>query len=269
MKFIILFLILHIKSECGTLNDTRCQGCEQAETCSSCYQSYWDGTEKKCVVPKTKIEGCKIYKDESICFECSFGYYIKYNPSKCIKITIKNCLTAVQDGECIICNSTYVSGDKKTCSDTKCRYKNCKGCHRLEVSPGSFKEMCIWCQNGFVLKDFIDNSCISNTKNCGKLNFHDLKCVLCKGGFYMNKNDCVKSDIIPLGIDGENVVVENNDDVVENNDDVLENNDDFVETTDDNVNNENIDDLVKNIDVNKNFVMKLVVFAFGVFVMLF
>ena len=194
IKYTILLLtILQIKSDCGTINDTRCQGCKVAGTCDNCYESYWDTETKKCVIPKIKIDGCRIYKNENTCDDCHLEYHQK-SETKCEKITIENCANSDKAGECNACKNGYQhSTDFKSCTDTKCKNTNCIYCMVTNMM-----EMCGYCKDGFAVNG-IFTGCVANSKNCAALNISG-SCDFCKDGYYMNKNDCVKSDIIP-GLD--------------------------------------------------------------------
>ena len=190
IKYTILLLtILQIKSDCGTLNDSRCQGCEVAETCSSCWESYWDATKKACVVPPNKIAGCRNYKNENTCEDCHLGYYEK-SENKCELITVANCWHSEKADECMVCKDGYKpSADKKSCTDTKCEISNCLYCMSLLTT-----EMCAYCTDGYAINNTF-KGCVSNSKDCAALSATGT-CNRCKHGHYMNKNECVDSDLI-------------------------------------------------------------------------
>ena len=201
IKYSIFFLtIFQIKSDCGSINDIRCQGCEIAEVCDNCYESYWDATAKKCVVPEKKIENCRQYKNENTCENCFHGYFEK-SETKCEKITIENCLMSEKADECSVCKGGYeTSLDKKSCTDIKCKESNCKACMKV-IANGMTINMCAYCEDGYAVNALF-TGCTSNSKHCAGLHIIGT-CKMCKGGYYMNKNDCVESDIIPLGIDDD------------------------------------------------------------------
>ena len=140
IKYIILLLtILQIKSQCGTLNDPRCQGCEVPEICRLCYESYWNSETKKCEIPKNPIEKCEYYKNENTCLFCDWGYYIN-SEKKCVKISIKNCLYSEEPDICYSCNNGYQSSDDETsCTTIKCTIDNCFNCQFHEDDDKVYK----------------------------------------------------------------------------------------------------------------------------------
>ncbi len=171
-------------SSCGELADKRCRGCEVANVCKDCYESYWDATSKTCKVPTTKLDYCLSYTNETTCKECHLGYYV--SAGKCVKITISGCGYFEPTTQlCLGCvDQKLVAMDFKSCTSTKCSDSNCLFCTQLLGI-----QACGYCKKGFVSNLA---TCVADSKNSNMIEDGE-----CRYGFYMNKNVCAASDLIP------------------------------------------------------------------------
>lgn len=193
-KTILLYLTLtQINTDCGTLSDTNCNGCLLPETCSQCYNTFWDSTEKKCTTPSTKIPNCYKYKNTNTCESCNLGYYLKSSTS-CEPIKVANCEYSEKSDECLVCkNAMRPAADLKSCSETSCKTENCDLC----MLNGGI-EICFYCKKGFA-SNASGTTCLADEGDCHMKNGvgEGGDCVRCKQGYFMSKGDCEESDVIP------------------------------------------------------------------------
>ena len=185
-RIIILILTTTVILSCQ-FEDQHCLSCnlKEGDQCDICIKSYI--TDGKCERNDfSNISKCFKYSLDGICSECQFGYYLKDN--KCKSIGISSCLIVENENYCRVCDDSkkndFFSGE---CTDKNCEKSNCKYCEMIEED----QEYCVMCKKGFSLG--VNGDCeVEKIENCWI--FDNGVCKVCKYGFFMKENNCLKSN---------------------------------------------------------------------------
>ena len=158
--------------------------CPYSKNCGSCVSSKcmfcFDGyiSDHKCVPVSTKLEGCKIYKSETDCQNCDYGYYLV--DGKCVKITLPDCLGTSNNESCVVCVGKV---ENFVCTKKPCLLEGCKSCVDYQE-----EEKCQICDADYVL-NYDDLTCRKkDPKNKGCVVYFGDKCSGCQHGYYDNLN---------------------------------------------------------------------------------
>lgn len=219
-------------NKCTSNNPNICIVCEENYflhngTCEkNCPLGYYGDVESKICI-KCTVNNCNYcHKDKCIlcssglvlfnnkCIDsCPLGY--RTNGRTCEKCKVENCLECnASANTCEKCLPNYFQLDDKTCSDKCPEYtypvigtQNCHPCNTLCATCIDHNR-CIVCRDGFFLRD--DGVCVETCEvgsvgnpktkrcepcdtNCLVCSFGDNKrCNLCKQGFFLFENICVK-----------------------------------------------------------------------------
>ena len=146
-------------------------------SCSLCRSGYSlvSGKCQKCP------ENCSYCREES--GECSFcdrGYNQDKRVNACLPISLPNCFSVKESGECEICENHYFISDTGSCEPCKQKYPNCSFCSGKEENL-----MCLSCEMGFSLdKKSTCKRCIPNCNHC-----NPDSCLGCFSGFFYNSDE--------------------------------------------------------------------------------
>ncbi len=184
---LILALISSLNGACTTLADTKCLGCTTGDTCSFCYESYWNATTKACTAPTTTVTYCITYSNATTCIGCKEEYRLSGN--SCVKNTPTDCITVKSSdvSKCEACDdgkrADFTTG---VCGSTDCTSSNCEYCAMTSATV----EVCTKCDSGY--NKTTTGTCVSTVSNCASLNSTNV-CIACQLGYYMNKAACDSS----------------------------------------------------------------------------
>ena len=193
----LLFVVALAIAQCP--EDKYCLSCN-GSICEVCIYSYFDNGSNKCVHTKT-IDHCTHYSDADTCLSCAPRYYL--NDNKCLPIEIENCIIGqkvvrnvsgqnISTVVCLACADNILIKDGECNKTSQCQQPNCKVCSIEQQS-----EVCIRCQEGFVL-DPTDGECVEQiTKGCLALDDKDtVSCAECIPGYYSSADDkCTITEI--------------------------------------------------------------------------
>lgn len=186
----LLFLLTLTLTQCP--NDEFCLNCEDSE-CEVCIYSYLDITNNQCVATD-KVPNCTSYSDANTCLNCAPRYYLDNN--ECLPIEIKDCIIAhkVTDNVagqnintivCLACADKMLITEGDCIPDNVCQLENCKTCARNYEK----KEVCIRCEDEYVLNPISGKCVTQTTENCLALDENDTNlCGECVPGSYSAEN---------------------------------------------------------------------------------
>lgn len=172
--------------------------------CASCYQSYFDTTQSKCVVPTTAISNALTYSNATTATSCMANYYLSSNT--CVAMTatnFANCkygsYTTAGGYLCTQCNAGYsytasqgtstTTYSCATTASTNCTVANCSTC--------STANFCMGCTSGFL--PLAAGTCVSSTLTNCALASSATACSACSPGYYINAGACSLSATTVFG----------------------------------------------------------------------
>ncbi len=184
------FLLVFVVCGCPS-GDTRCQRCEEDNTCGYCVYSYANEAGV-CTTPENYVDGCYSYLKDGFCLECVFGYYGN-EKGKCFPLDDANKLTCqlswVSTSKCTHCKNSVLAEKQSCSSGVKCADPNCDICYRYGK-----QDVCFICIDGFVLlgNDPLNSQCVSQNDETHGCYYSDKMtyCVECYYGFYMADRLC-------------------------------------------------------------------------------
>ena len=176
-----------------------CQSCsgKTLENCHNLEPGFFYNSKKK-KIDKCIIKGCAFCFSDTYCLNCKEGYFaekkISENPKE-KKKDKKNSRFKNQNLSMEIINRNIPEDSEDPVSCYPCNIKNCLYCSKEEdqIKNSNYLK-CNLCKNGFSI---IGNKCVKCPKNCSYCKDGSNQCSSCKRGYHLNsiKNICEKIKI--------------------------------------------------------------------------
>jgi hypothetical protein len=201
--------ILNTSGTCeySSKNIENCSILERNEAtviCSKCDEDFLLSPDKL-LCQKKNISGCLTWKNTSECASCNSDSLLEKvdQTSVCKKITIPNCLKAMNEGNksvCVQCDPhRFWNASLQSCDSVENEISKC--------SIYESKSSCLECQTGYLLTPE-KNQCLPNSLSSlagcssGRLfSPANPSCLACRPGYYLGKSgSCVRCEVLNCAI---------------------------------------------------------------------
>ena len=169
---------------------SNCDYCSSSYSCDECSSGY-SNNYYNCNY--NYVYNCSIYNGSYGCQQCNYGYYL-VSPYYCgsCQILTPGCSYCLNNGTnnsgCYNCSYGYYLQSKNinnsyypTCISCNTTLANCASCYNSSY--------CQYCENGYVSKNGVCQSCAIIFPNCESCN--DYNCLNCFYGYYIKNTTCV------------------------------------------------------------------------------